>query len=355
MRNIIHVLEEKYGKNSIGIFRNWEKMEGKVSDFKNHRRFSLRCLSQGVTPVSLKLKNLTRTKKGEGIIKRAEKQLLNERIRNINYKIEKFQHDKYMYENQLWEILKEDQIMWNACKEEVLKRKELRHQRVQKRQISKFERLMKEQKKQEQGGCSNIDDCTNQGLPDISKKWVVNLSSTPLTKEQESLLLHGPNFAISPKEPPLGEYILNIEKACQSLDTNTAEELRSEAYRVLRKPHHPKPNLKKDEIIALKQLKADKNHMVLTADKGVALVVIDTVDYIKKAKEILEDTNTYRAIQTDPTSRLKNKLISILRRIKTATGLQENIYRKMYPTGASPPRFYGLPKIHKKKTSPSGP
>ena len=100
MRNIIHVLEKKYGKNSIGLFRNWEKMVGKVSDFKNHQRFLLRCLSQGVTPVSLKLKNLTRTKKGEGIIKRAEKQLLNERIRNINYKIEKFQHDKYMYERQ---------------------------------------------------------------------------------------------------------------------------------------------------------------------------------------------------------------------------------------------------------------
>ena len=101
MRNLIHVLEEKYGKNSIGIFRNWEKMEGKVSNFKNHRRFSLRCLSQGVTPVGLKLKNLTRTKKGEGIIKRAEKQLLNKRIRNINYKIEKFQHDQHMYEKQL--------------------------------------------------------------------------------------------------------------------------------------------------------------------------------------------------------------------------------------------------------------
>ena len=269
MRNIIHVLEEKYGKDSIGIFRKWEKMEGKVSNFKNHRRFSLRCLSQGVTPVSMKLKNLTRTKKGEGIIKRAEKQLLNERIRNINYKIEKFQHDKYMYERQLREILKEDQIIWDACKEEVLKRKEMRHQKVQKRQISKFEKLMKERKKQEQGGRSNIevDDRTKQGLPEINKKWVVNLSSIPLTKEQESLLSHGPNFAISPKNPPLGEYIMNIEKACQSLDTNTAEELRTEVYRVLRKPHHPKPNLKKDEIITMKQLKADKNRMVLTADK----------------------------------------------------------------------------------------
>ena len=227
-----------------------------------------------------------------------------------------------MYEKQLRDILKKDQIMWNACKEEVLKRKEWRHQKVQKRQISKIEKLIKEQKKQEQkqGGHSNIGDCTDQRLPDKSKKWVVNLSSIPLTKEQESLLLHGPNFAISPKNPPLGEYILNIEKACQSLDTNMAEELRSEAYRVLRKPHHPKPNLGKEEMTALKQLKADKNCMVLTADKGVALVVIDRVDYIRKAQEILEDTNTYRVIQTDPTSRLKNKLIGILRRIKTATG-----------------------------------
>ena len=161
-------------------------------------------------------------------------------------------------------------------------------------------------------------------------------------------MAHGPNFAITPKKPPLGEHISNIEKVCQSLDTNTAEELRSEVYRVLRQPHQSKPNLKKEEMVAMKQLKTDKNCMVLTADKGVALVVMDWVDYIKKAKEILEDSNTYRTIQTDPTSRLKNKLVNILRKVKADTGMQDNTYRKMYPTGVSPPKFYGLPKIHKK-------
>ena len=124
--------------------------------------------------------------------------------------------------------------------------------------------------------------------------------------------------------------------------------MRSEVYRVLGKPHQLKLNLKKEEMIAMKQLKTEKSCMVLTADKGVALVVIDTVDYIRKAKEILEDTNTYRVIHTDPTSRLKNKLINILKRTKAATGMQDNIYKKMYPTGVSPPKFYGLPKIHKK-------
>ena len=138
---------------------------------------------------------------------------------------------------------------------------------------------------------------------------------------------------ITPQKPPLGEYITNIEKACQSLDANTAEELRSEVYRVLRQPHQLKPNLKKEEIEAMKQLKADKDHMVLTADKGVALVVIDKIDYIKKAKELLQDTTTYRTIQGDPTSRLKNKLINIMKKVKAETGMQENTYRKMYPTG----------------------
>ena len=140
--------------------------------------------------------------------------------------------------------------MWNACQEEIEKRREMRHKLVLERQISKFNKLLqKGQKKQEQGGCPNHhDDCRDQGPhtdTDGSKKWVINLSSIPLTKEQDSLLAHGPNFAITPKRPPLGEYISNIEKACQSLDTNTTEELRSEVYRVLRTPHQFKPNLKK--------------------------------------------------------------------------------------------------------------
>ena len=349
MRSLTKVLDQKYGKNTIAIFRNWEKTEGRVSDFKNHWRFLLRCLSQGVTPVSLQLKNLTRTQRGEGIIRRAEKQLLNERIWNINFKLERYHHDKYMYKKELEDILKYDQELWNACKEEIEKRREMRHKKVMERQMSKFNRLSYGWKKQEQGGHSNNDDCLDQG-PGIErvKKWVINLSSIPLTKEQESLLAYGPNFVITPKKPPLGEYISNIEKACQSLDTNMAEELRSEVYRVLRQPHQSKPNLKKEEMVAMKQLKTDKNCMILTANKGVALVVMDRVDYIKKAKEILEDNNTYRTIQTDPTSRLKNKLVNILRKVKADTGMQDNTYKKMYPTGVSPPKFYGLPKIHKK-------
>ena len=51
----------------------------------------------------------------------------------------------------------------------------------------------------------------------------------------------------------------------------------------------------------------------------------------------------------DPTNKHKNRLINILRRIKSEGRLEEGTYKKMYPTGASSPKLYGLPKIHKKE------
>ena len=86
--------------------------------------------------------------------------------------------------------------------------------------------------------------------------------------------------------------------------------------------------------------------MVLTADKGVALVVMNTEDYKKKAEELLNQ-NTYRAIPSDPTMSLKNKLISLLKSIKAEGGINKDVYRRLYSTGAGSPNFYGLPKIHK--------
>ena len=91
------------------------------------------------------------------------------------------------------------------------------------------------------------------------------------------------------------------------------------------------------------------DHIVLTADKGVAMVIMDRQDYINKAKNLLNQ-NTYRSIPRDPTNSIKNKLISILKRVKNQTGLDSNTYKSMYPTGCVPPKFYGLPKVHKPDT-----
>ena len=48
-------------------------------------------------------------------------------------------------------------------------------------------------------------------LEDLKLKWVINLSSKPLTQMQRSLLAKGSNFAVTPRHPPNLEYITYIE------------------------------------------------------------------------------------------------------------------------------------------------
>ena len=74
-------------------------------------------------------------------------------------------------------------------------------------------------------------------------KWVINLSNKPLTPAQRSVLAKGPNFAVTPRQPPNLEYITAIEAACTKLSQQDAEELRADINRVLRSSHSPKTQL----------------------------------------------------------------------------------------------------------------
>ena len=65
-----------------------------------------------------------------------------------------------------------------------------------------------------------------------------NLSSTPLTEEQIKALSNGPNFAVVPKVPPVGEYLTAIENVCNQLQQGKVEELRGEIKTVWRRSKH---------------------------------------------------------------------------------------------------------------------
>ena len=147
------------------------------------------------------------------------------------------------------------------------------------------------------------------------------------------------------------DYITAIETVCSKLKEEDVAELRGEINRILKKGKIPKPNLDKEERIALNQLRKDKDRVILTADKGVTMVVLDKEDYINKAKDLL-NTLAYKEIPKDSTNKIKAQLITKVRRIKKERKLDEGMYRTMYPTGCIPPKFYGLPKIHKTGTPP---
>ena len=50
-------LKGKYGEESVKLLRLWEFTVKKMADHRNHRRFTLRCIKAGITPVSCKIRN----------------------------------------------------------------------------------------------------------------------------------------------------------------------------------------------------------------------------------------------------------------------------------------------------------
>ena len=98
----------------------------------------------------------------------------------------------------------------------------------------------------------------------------------------------------------------------------------------------PRSNLTKQESIGLNQLEKAKDRVILTANKGVTMTVMDKEDYIKKAESLLAQP-AYRTIDRDPTNQIKAKLINNFRNIKKYTNMDEGTYKTMYPTGCIPP------------------
>ena len=166
---------------------------------------------------------------------------------------------------------------------------------------------------------------------------------SPLTPTEESLLSRGPNFALAPTNALNVEFISAVESACQRLLEQDAQELRTEINHLLKKAKTLRSNITKDEKRALKGLREDKERMVLTADKGVATVVMDRKEYMHKVEGLLAQP-AYKTINSDSTIKLKAKLIQKLKRIKRETNLEEDMYRTMYPTGFTAPQVLWITK-----------
>ena len=139
MRNLHSIIEKEFGRESVAIFRDWEHHVKKLADFKNHRRFTLRCLSQKITPVSLRLKRNIKTERGIKIIQRVEKQLMDERVRQTNNTIDICSNLINTCMNEL--KVKIRQELFEKCQEFIDRIRERRHKTVLERHLKKYERL----------------------------------------------------------------------------------------------------------------------------------------------------------------------------------------------------------------------
>ena len=84
----------------------------------------------------------------------------------------------------------------------------------------------------------NSSPIRGENTPEHTKHYcVINLSSKPLTQAHMSLLAKEPNYVVTPRHPPILEYITAIESVCTKLGQQEAEGLRADINRALRSSH----------------------------------------------------------------------------------------------------------------------
>ena len=140
MRNLHLILFQEYGTEVQCLFREWERLQLRTSDYKNHRIFSLRCLHKEVILVSIKLKSMVTTSKARQIIRKAEKDLLQARVKAINNILDQVTKQTEECRAKLASIISAEKL--RECQDFINKVSEIRFTKVKQRQLNKFNILV---------------------------------------------------------------------------------------------------------------------------------------------------------------------------------------------------------------------
>ena len=137
-----------------------------------------------------------------------------------------------------------------------------------------------------------------------------------------------------------------VEEGARQLADKDVEDLWGRVCGILRRVKLSKDNLTVRQRMALKELRALEDEMVLPADKGNTTVIMTKEDYDTKLRRMLE-SSTYKRLKGDPTTAQESKLSCKLKNLEKSGDIPTRLYHELRPSGSQPPRIYGLPKGHK--------
>nr|VZI01334.1 unnamed protein product [Spirometra erinaceieuropaei] len=160
-----------------------------------------------------------------------------------------------------------------------------------------------------------------------------------------SVLSRKANFNTADAKP--SEFIAALEAMLvRTSATDEAKHTVRQKVTSLLLTNRPINNLSPAEIEAMKELKMDKDIIMLPAGKGRATVVMNCVDYNEKAQAPLDDQQSYKSTPPSRAKSMISQLTGLLNRLKRNRDISLDEWRQMKPTDTTLARFYGLPKIH---------
>ena len=224
--NIHAWIIRQHGRDVLKATRKLENTSRKISAWQNHRHFNIRCVKNNITPPSVRLISNVNGTSADKILRKAEKQLMEVRIRTCKHNIDRLSQEKQDMESDIRSKIPVQD--WQRIEAFIARAQADAHFVNKTRQRAKFEKLSRK---------SDAKDSlvVESDVESIQSRWVHNVSSKTLDKHAESLLKRGLNFAVTPKSLPTEDIIVATELACKNLDAEKSASLRCEVAKAVKR------------------------------------------------------------------------------------------------------------------------
>ncbi|CAF5130122.1 unnamed protein product, partial [Rotaria sp. Silwood1] len=172
------------------------------------------------------------------------------------------------------------------------------------------------------------------------------MSKIQLSPQHIQVLSKVLKFVPTPTSINTVNTIVNCEKSLFSVPTIIKNAAISEISTFIQTWKKPKQyNMNKDEIKLLNEIRAIEDIIIVQADKGGKIVVMDKIDYITKVEEKLNDENIYEQVKNDPTPKIKEEISKEVTKLLNQNKITLNT--KYYLTSNEDlPKIRGQPKLH---------
>ena len=106
-----------------------------------------------------------------------------------------------------------------------------------------------------------------------------------------------------------------------------------------------KSNIKEEDSLTINEIKNNYNITIKEADKGCAIVVMNSTYYKNKVLGLLQEGDNYKEVSRNMDLTVINRIEKFSKKYKEELTDKEKTYIYKFDYKCS--QFYGLPKIHK--------
>ena len=332
-------------RDVYAIAHNLEKLHQKLMKTNHHVLFLKRCKKEGVIPKGMCMKNNINNNKNDKILEDAKRKMRNNVLqwrykqrRHLMIDIKTQEKILHIYMNEIHpERQHTNDMIW------MNKYDKNKKDKLEKKHKEKLQNLILKQKPAKTKENPKIKiDTTN----------VINQSNEELTKCQLNVLSKGLKFAVTPKSINIINIITNVESSICTEPTipkitkQLAVSEISTFIKQWKKPKIKNNNISYEEQQAIRKLKNNDNIIVVQADKGGKIVVMNKNDYIKRIEDKLNDKSIYEEVK-DPTNIIKNKIAKLTNRLFKYNRINQHTKHELSSIDDIP-HIRGQPKLHKK-------